>query len=86
MSNDTALRFAAQVAKIQTLVDGGVRLSLDLVNPVDTETIVRLFSAKQPGIILECAAVAVKVEQSLTNGEAKTNRRAAGSPIDVAGG
>lgn len=54
------MRFAAQIAKVQTLVDGGIRLTLDLVAPVTPETIVALFDAKQPGVILECAAVAVQ--------------------------
>lgn len=53
------IRFQATVNKVQTLVDGGVRVSLDLVMPAAPETIVALFDAKQPGIILECACVAV---------------------------
>jgi hypothetical protein len=79
-----ALRFGAQVFKIQTLIDGGVRLTLDLVSPVSHEVITSLFDAKQPGVILQCAAVAVL--QSVTNGETKTYKRATRSPIDLAGG
>lgn len=59
-----AIRFAAQVFKVQTLVDGGMRLTLDLVAPIDPATIVALFDAKQPGIILEVAAVAVNAEKT----------------------
>jgi len=59
MSDDGSIRFSAQVFKVQTLVDGGIRLTLDLLAPVAAETIVALFDAKQPGIILEIAAVAV---------------------------
>lgn len=57
-----AIRFSAQIFKIQTLIDGGLRLTLDLVGPTDPKTIVELFEAKQPGIILECAAVVIDTE------------------------
>lgn len=57
--SDEALRFQATINKVQTLVDGGIRVSLDLVAPVAPETIVQLFDAKQPGIILEVAAVVI---------------------------
>ncbi len=79
-----ALRFSAQVFKLQTLIDGGIRLTLDLVEPINPQTIIRLLGAKQPGAILECAAVVVL--QSVTNGETKTNKRTTRSPIDLAGG
>ena len=83
-AGDAAIRFGAQVFKVQTLVDGGIRLTLDLVSPVSHEVITSLFDAKQPGVILECAAVAVL--QSITNGEAKANERTTRSPINLAGG
>jgi hypothetical protein len=57
--SDSAIRYQAQVFKIQTMIDGGLRLTLDLVEPVTPETIVALFDAKQPGIILECASIAI---------------------------
>lgn len=56
--NESVVRFQAQVYKLQTLVDGGLRLTLDL-GEVPAETIVKLFDAKQPGIILEVAAVPI---------------------------
>lgn len=62
-----AIQCQAQVFKIQTLVDGGMRLTLDLVEPVQPETIVQLIGAKQPGIILECAFVAVLAEKATKN-------------------
>jgi len=58
---DAVIRFQAQVFKIQTLIDGGLRLTLDL-GAVTPETIIALFDAKQPGVMLEVAAVAVKEE------------------------
>ena len=58
-----AIRFSAQVFKLQTLIDGGIRLTLDLVEPIDPAVIVDLFEAKQPGIFLEVAAVAIKPEK-----------------------
>lgn len=59
MSEDGSIRFSAQVFKVQTLIDGGVRLTLDL-GSVDPSVIVALFDARQPGVLLEVAAVAIK--------------------------
>ena len=58
MTDDPSIRFSAQVFKVQTLIDGGLRLTLDL-GQVDPAVIVALFDARQPGVTLECAAVAV---------------------------
>ena len=63
---DEAIRFSSQVFKVQTLIDGGLRLTLD-IGQIDPAVIVALFDAKQPGIILECAAVAVNVEKQQEN-------------------
>ena len=58
---EKAIRFQAQVFKIATLIDGGLRLTLDL-SATDPAVIVALFDAKQPGVLLEVAAVAIKAE------------------------
>lgn len=63
---DKAIRFQAQIFKVQTVVDGGLRVTLDL-GQVSPETIVALFDAKQPGIILEVAALAVSIEKQQDN-------------------
>lgn len=70
-AGDAAIRFGAQVFKVQTLVDGGIRLTLDLVSPVLPETILQLFDAREPGIILECAAVAIRNDDRTTEQSAK---------------
>ena len=57
---EDAIRFSAQVYKVQTLVDGGIRLTLDMPSS-NVETITQLIQANQPGILLEIAAVAVNV-------------------------
>ena len=60
MNKETAISFSAQIFKIQTLVDGGWRLTLDGAgNP---EAVLALFQAKQPGILLEVAVVAVMLK------------------------
>lgn len=56
------IKYAATIYKVQTLIDGGLRLTLDLVEPVQSETIVQLIEAKRPGIILECASVVIDDE------------------------
>jgi hypothetical protein len=58
---DNAIRFTAVVYKVQTLVDGGVRLTLDLVD-AKPDTILKLIQAKQPGILIETAAVPFDTE------------------------
>jgi hypothetical protein len=57
-----AIRFQATVAKVQTMIDGGVRLTLDL-GVIEPDTLIALFNARQPGIILEVAAVAIKADK-----------------------
>lgn len=58
MDDDAAIRFDAQVYKVQTLIDGGVRLTLDLC-ATDTAVIMALINARTPGIVLSIAAVAI---------------------------
>lgn len=52
------IEFQAQVYKVQTFVDGGIRLTLDLI-AVEAETMVALINAQEPGLLLEVAAVVV---------------------------
>jgi hypothetical protein len=56
-----AIRFDCIIQKVQTLVDGGIRLTLDLAG-TDANTIMALINAKQPGISLAVAAVAINNE------------------------
>lgn len=55
---EAAITFPAEIIKIQTMVDGAIRLTLDL--PADKIQIAaRLMEAKQSGAVLEIAAVAI---------------------------
>jgi hypothetical protein len=81
--SDEAIRFQAQVSKVTTLADGGIRLVLDLAE-TEIETAKQMMEARQGGAILEVAAV--RILQSPTNGETETNKRATRNPLDVAGG
>jgi len=65
------INYQSQIFKIATLIDGGVRLTLDLIDP-SSKTILDLFDAKQPGIIIESASVVIK-----TKPEIKTNAQKA---------
>lgn len=76
-AGDAAIRFGAQVFKVQSLVDGGIRLTLDLVSPVLPDTILQLFDAREPGIILECAAVAIEKQRennAISEGKERKSR------------
>jgi hypothetical protein len=81
--SDEAIRFQAQVAKVTTLADGGIRLVLDIAE-TEIEVAKQMMLARQQGAILEVAAVAVL--QSPTNGKTETNERAKRNPLDVVSG
>lgn len=56
--NNSVIRFIAQVQKVQTLADMGIRVTFDLPETaIDSATM--LMKVKQAGGILEIAAVAV---------------------------
>ena len=56
---DEVIRFTAQVAKVQTLIDGGLRVTLDLDEGA-IDPAAKLMQAKQQGAILEIAAIPIK--------------------------
>ena len=55
-----AIQFPAEIIKVQTMVDGAIRLTLDLPAG-ELGAAMKLMEAKQRGAVLEVAAVAVKV-------------------------
>lgn len=77
-----AIQFSGQVFKVQTLVDGGLRLTLDLIEPTEPETIVKLIEARQPGIFLEIAAVAVKTNLTDFDNETEKSPKRSDSRVD----
>ena len=58
MSEPDVIHFKAQVAKVQTLADGGLRIILDMAE-TEIETATKMMQAKQAGAVLECAVLAV---------------------------
>lgn len=63
---DAAIRFSAAVARVQTLADGGIRLTLDL--PEDAVGIAaEMMEAKRAGAVLEVAALAIVRPNELGN-------------------
>ena len=87
MSDDVeAIRFQAQVFKIATLIDGGLRLTLDL-SATDPAVIVALFDAKQPGVLLEVAAVAILIDKQQGNNaiQKRTERKSEWTTAEEAG-
>ena len=59
MKEEDLIKFVAIVEKIQTLKDGGLRLTLDLSEDY-TEQAKALMDVKRLSYILECIFVAVK--------------------------
>lgn len=59
---DEAIRFAAQVFKVQTTIDGGIRLTLDL-GEAETEVAKRLMDIKRASGLLAIAAVPLDIQQ-----------------------
>ena len=74
MKIEEAIRFQSQVFKLQTLIDGGWRLTLDL-GIITPETITALSDARQPGIILEVAAVAVNIDKQQESNAIQERRK-----------
>ena len=60
--SDDAIRFTAQVAKVTTLVDGGIRITLDLPETA-IETATKMMQVRQAGAVLEIAAVPLKAKR-----------------------
>lgn len=57
-----AIQFSAQVAKVTTLADGGIRITLDLPETaIDTAT--KMMQVRQAGAILEIAAIPLKAKR-----------------------
>ena len=61
MMTGEAIRFAATIYKVQTLVDGGIRITLDLPETAIQEA-TAIMQARQAGALLEVAAVAIDPE------------------------
>lgn len=55
-----AITFTAEIYKVQTLVDGGLRVTLDLPETA-IEAATKLMLCKQGGGVLEIAAVPIEV-------------------------
>lgn len=67
----SVIRFQAQIQKVQTLADGGLRLTLDL-SEHEIETATKMMQCKVSGALLEVAAVPVKQERNRDNAEVST--------------
>ena len=70
-----AIQFPAEIIKVQTMVDGAIRLTLDLPAG-ELGAAMKLMEAKQRGAILEVAAVAVL--QARTGEHGKVSERPVG--------
>jgi sigma54-dependent transcription regulator len=53
------IRFRAEVSKVSTLADGGIRITLD-ISESEIETAKKMMEARQAGAILEIVAVPVE--------------------------
>ena len=58
MSDESVIRFRATVYKVQTLIDGGLRVTLDLPETAICEA-TKLMECKRGGAVLEVAAVPI---------------------------
>jgi hypothetical protein len=67
------IRFVAQVAKVQTLTDGGLRFTLD-VSENEIEAARKLMQVKQGGGLLEVGAVAIMPKNRNESGQAETGK------------
>jgi hypothetical protein len=56
--NENIIRFVASIYKVQTLVDGGIRINLDLPETA-IDAAAAMMRAKQAGAVIEVAAIAI---------------------------
>lgn len=61
---DDVIRFTAQVSKVTTMADGGLRVVLDMAE-TEIEVAKKMMQVKQAGAVLEIAAVPI-VSDSVT--------------------
>jgi hypothetical protein len=61
--DSVVIRFVAEVSKVSTLADGGIRITLDL-SETAIDAAKKLMEARQAGAVLEVAAVPVNYEQT----------------------
>lgn len=61
MNNDDVIKFKAQVSKVTTMADGGLRVVLDMAE-TEIEVAKKMMQVKQAGAVLEVVAVAVVYE------------------------
>jgi hypothetical protein len=62
VSDENVIRFTAQVAKVQTLTDSGLRFTLDVAE-TEIDAAQKLMQVKQGGGVLEVAAAAIVKEK-----------------------
>ena len=61
MNEKDVIKFKAQISKVTTMADGGLRVILDM-SETEIEVAKKMMQAKQAGAILEVAAIAVVYE------------------------
>lgn len=64
MNNDSVIKFKAEIIKIQTVTDGGIRLTFD-ISETDIDIATKLMQVKQAGAILEIVAVPVILDPNV---------------------
>ena len=67
------IHFAAQVIKVQTLTDGGIRITID-ISASDTDAAAAMMKAKATNSMMECAALFVKPQPVNVSVEDETKR------------
>ena len=69
------IHFTAQVNRVQTLADGGLRLTLDL-SETDIDTASWMMHIKQAGLLLELAALPFENKKNIqeTNAESELDK------------
>jgi hypothetical protein len=63
---DSAIRFVAEIIKVQTKNDHAIRFTLDLPE-TEYKAAVKLMEAYQSGALLECAVIPIIADKLQTN-------------------
>jgi len=77
----SVIKFQATVYKVQTLVDNGLRLTLDL-SEKELNTAKAMMECKMRGELLEIAAVPVTIKLTKVDNETKKETKRSGARVD----
>jgi len=73
-TSNKPIHFTGQVIKVQTLTDGGIRITID-ISATETDAAAAMMKAKATHSLMECAALFVKQKVANYDGNESKKRK-----------